>query len=59
MFQTEMHFYYYREDNKICVQNMVGGMCGQFHKHTPQEFELWKKETEKQFGEEYLHDITK
>ena len=54
MFLAEMHFYYWWEkDSKICVQNIVAGMKGQYHEHTPEEFENWKAGIE----EKYLHKL--
>lgn len=38
-----MYHYYWKENNKIVVQNIVGGHMGQLHKHTPEDFERWKK----------------
>lgn len=34
--------YYWEKDGKVCVQNMVGAFKGQYHEHTPEEFETWK-----------------
>lgn len=39
----EMNFYWWRENGKIIVQNMIMGMEGQRHEHTPGEFEKWSK----------------
>lgn len=44
MLQPTMNFYYWKEGNKIVVQNMIMGMEGQKHSHSPQEFEEWKKD---------------
>jgi len=43
MLTTTMRFYYWRENGKITVQNMVGGYSGQKHTHTLKEFKEWKK----------------
>ena len=43
-FLTTMNFYYWKEGNKVIVQNMVGGYSGQKHEHTPEDFQRWIKE---------------
>jgi hypothetical protein len=40
----EMNFYYWEEGDKIVVQNMAMGLCGQKHTHTPEDFDRWKKD---------------
>jgi len=47
MLRPEMNFYYWKEGDKIVVQNMVMGMKGQEHTHTIKEFEVWKKDIPK------------
>ena len=44
MLKPEMNFYYWKEGDKIVVQNMVMGMKGQEHTHTMKGFERWKKD---------------
>lgn len=41
---TEMNFYYWKENGKIIVQNMLMGMEGQKHSHSPEEFKEWSKD---------------
>ena len=41
MFQ--MRFYWWREGDKIVVQNAVMGMMGQKHVHTERDFKEWAK----------------
>ena len=36
--------YWWKEGKEIVVQNWIGGMQGQEHRHSPKEFEQWKKE---------------
>ena len=43
----EMNFYYWKERDKIVVQNMVMGYEGQKHSHTPEEFKNWSKDISK------------
>jgi hypothetical protein len=40
----EMNFYWWKENGKIIVQNMIMGLKGQKHEHTPEDFEQWKKD---------------
>ena len=54
---TQMNFYWWEEKGKICVQNMVAGIKGQYHEHTPEQFNKWKADTVRTFGEEQLHRI--
>ena len=45
MFQ--MTFYCTKEaDGTIHVQNAIMGALGQHHVHTPEDFEVWRKDTE-------------
>jgi len=55
---TEMHFYWWKKGNKICVQNMIAGMCGQYHEHSPKDFETWKQNCKKHMTNfnDYLHE---
>lgn len=39
-----MRHYWWRKGDKIVVQNMVAGMCGQKHEHTKEDFRRWVKE---------------
>ena len=39
-----MKHYWWREGNKIKVQNMVGPYAGQLHEHTEEEFREWSKD---------------
>lgn len=50
-----MYHYYWREGDKIVVQNMVGPYEGQKHEHTKEEFEEWKKN----INPEHLIDLDK
>lgn len=50
---TQMHFYWWEEKGKVCVQNMVGGVKGQYHEHTPEGFRKWKVAID----EKYLHKL--
>ena len=43
---AKMRSYYWEEDGKIKVQNMVAGMRGQLHEHTKKDFLKWKKDAE-------------
>jgi len=44
----EMTFYCTREkDGTIHVQNVVMGMMGQHHVHTPEDFEVWRGDGKK------------
>ena len=43
----EMNFYYWEENGRIFVQNMVMGMEGQKHSHTKEEFKEWSKDIPK------------
>jgi len=52
-FMTKMHFYWWKEGDKICVQNMVSCYRGQYHEHTIADFEKWKEGIEPRF----LHEI--
>jgi len=40
---TTMYYYYWKEDNEIVIQNMVGGLEGQLHRHSSEDFERWKE----------------
>jgi len=40
----EMNFYWWIENGKVVVQNMVMGLEGQKHVHTKREFEEWRKD---------------
>jgi len=50
---TEVQFYWWKEENKICVQNMVAGYQGQYHEHTIADFEKWKGKINPKF----LHEM--
>ena len=54
---TQMNFYWWEEKGKVCVQNMVAGLEGQYHEHTLGDFKTWKDKTEKQFGKECMKRI--
>ncbi len=43
---TKMIARYWEENGKICVQNFVGTFMGQYHEHTPGEFEVWRIDAE-------------
>lgn len=53
MFMAEMNFYWWKEKGKVCVQNMIAGVKGQYHEHTPEEFENWKADID----EKHLHKL--
>lgn len=40
----KMYHYFWREGDKVVVQNAVMGQMGQQHTHTPEGFERWKKD---------------
>uniref|UniRef100_A0A6M3MAC1 Uncharacterized protein n=1 Tax=viral metagenome TaxID=1070528 RepID=A0A6M3MAC1_9ZZZZ len=42
-FHTMVH-YYWKEGDEIVVQNWVGGMKGQEHRHSPEDFKRWSKD---------------
>lgn len=44
MGNTEMNFYWWKENDKITVQNAVMGHMGQKHEHTIKGFNEWKKD---------------
>jgi len=43
MFEIKMRTYYHKVGNIIIAQNTVMGQLGQEHKHTLEDWELWKK----------------
>jgi len=50
--KVEMHFYATKTvDSNVHVQNVVMGLMGQHHVHTPKGFEKWIAEID----EQYLH----
>jgi len=54
---AEMHFYWWRENGKIVVQNAIGSYLGQKHEHTEKDFKRWIEEGKIKL--EYLHEIKK
>jgi len=50
---TEVQFYWWREGDKICVQNFLSCYRGQYHEHTIADFEKWKKTV----NPKYLHKM--
>lgn len=50
---TEIQFYWWKEGDKICVQNFISCYRGQYHEHTVADFEKWKKTV----NPKYLHKI--
>ena len=42
-FNPTMNFYYWKEGEKVVVQNAVMGMMGQKHTHTQKGFRDWIK----------------
>lgn len=43
MYEVKMRTYYYKKDNMIIAQNCVMGQFGQEHKHTLEDWEVWKQ----------------
>ena len=40
---AKIRVYYREENNEIVAQNMICGMKGQEHRHTKEEWEIWKE----------------
>jgi len=38
-----MRVYFWRTGDKIIAQNSIGGMMGQLHEHSLEEWEEWKE----------------
>lgn len=51
----QRHFYWWKERNKIILQEIVMGMKGQKYKYTIKDFKEWKKG----ISQEYLHKLSK
>lgn len=49
----DMQFYWWRENGRIVVQNMLMGLEGQKHSHTEEEFRQWAEG----IPPESLHEI--
>lgn len=56
-FMATMIHYHWREGGEVVVQNMVGGMKGQTHRHSPEGFKRWIEKNG--IKEEHLVDLDK
>ena len=41
--EEKMRVYFWRTGDKIIAQNSIGGMMGQLHEHSSEEWEKWRE----------------
>ena len=46
-FLTKPRCYFWREGDVVVAQNWVGTMQGQEHRHTPEDWERWRANAER------------